>query len=350
MKFKLKKLVALLVTSFIGVTSICPAFAVESGVISSVLVATEDCDNAKEEFMENIDTVVTLMEMNLGRDSIDMENATIGQPFLIANSDIYIFPVLVDGNIERLIQMTKGNNGNNHFAISEFFADDFNNLSNDTYKIVADENFDVFAVNDEESILINKNTDDEESITEPVMALSDDDLDVVDVKDTFVDLGSIPMPAANGNGKWLSVPVVKQSKNTCWAACMASILNHYGENLTISKILSKTGKSGKANYSEVKDFFALYGYSSTKFNQYSLTFAKIKTEINAGRPIWQAIGTNTRGHAVVIEGYQEKGTGSSNAISIMEPYKGYIVDCNYDSDNSFEYDGNDSHEGLYKIK
>lgn len=352
MKLKLKKLVALLVTSFIGVTSICPAFAAKSEDVSSVLVETEDCSTAKDEFMEDIDTVITLIKMNLGRDNIDISNAAIGQPFLVANSNVYIFPVLIDGKIERLIQMTEADSENNYFAISHFFADNLNNLSNDTYKIAADENFDVFAINDEEAVLIDKNTDNEESIIEPVMSVSDEDLDTVDVKDTFVDLGSIPALAAdpvvdaNGSGEWLFIPIVKQTENTCWAACMSSIMKYHGDNVSLSQILSKTGRYGTADSSEVKEFFSIYNYSSVKFGSSSLTFDNIKTEIKAGRPIWQAIS----GHAVVIGGYQEKGTGRYNAISIMDPYKASIVDCSYLNNNTFSYYERPSHEGLYKIK
>lgn len=358
MKFKLKKIVALLVTSFIGVTSICPAFAAEPETASSVLVETEDCSNAKDEFMENIDVVTNLMEVNLGRDGIDMTNTTIGQPFLVTNSNVYVFPILIDGNIERIIEMTKSDNGNNYFAISEFFADNINNLSYDTYRMVADEAFDIFAISDDESVLINKNKDDDESITEPVMPLSDDKLDIVDIKEEFVDLKTIPMTVATGNGKWLGLSVLGQSENTCWAACMSSILKHYGKNVSVDNILKITGKANctgndrKADYDEVKNYFYdYYNYSSTKFNQFELTFSKIKTEINAGRPIWQAIGYNIGGgHAVVIEGYQEKGSSKYNTVSIMDPFYKRVVDCNYVNDNSFSYEQRDSHEGLYKIR
>ncbi len=41
----------------------------------------------------------------------------------------------------------------------------------------------------------------------------------------------------------------------------------------------------------------------------------------------------------------------------MEPYKGYKVDCSYldttegeNHKNSFKYEGNESREGLYKIR
>jgi len=361
MKFKLKKLAALLVTSFIGVTSICPVFAAESETVSSVLVATEDCSEAKDEFMEDIDIVANLMEINLKRDGIDLSSATIGQPFLVSNSDVYVFPVIIDGNIERMIEMTKKDNGNNYFAISEFFSDNIDNLPNGTYKMVADEVFDVFAISDDESILVNKYKD-EESITEPLMPLSNDELDVVDIKEEFVDLENIPMTIenveANGNGRWLGVPIIKQSEETCWAACMSSILKHYGENVSLNDILNVTGKGNytgddrRADYREVMEYFdKYYGYSSTDFNQYALPFSKIKTEINAGRPIYQAIGFQVDGgHVVVIEGYQERGTARYNAISIMDPYSTRVVDCNYYDDNSFSYDRRDSHEGLYEIK
>ncbi len=290
----------MLVTSFIGVTSICPAFAAESEVVSSVLVETEDCSKAKDEFMADIEMVTMLMEMNLGRDNIDIANASIGQPFLVENSDIYIFPVLVDGKIELLIQMTKDDDGENYFAISEFFADGIDDLSDNTYKIVADEDFDVFAISDNESILINQNKDDEESINDPITALSADESDAVDIKNTFLDLASLPMVAASNvdateSGKWLGVSVVKQSRNTCWAACMSSIMKYHGDNISVSQILNRTGKSGTANSTEVETFFNDYGYSNEGFTQYTLSFSNIKTKIRNGRPIWQTVGTTELG-------------------------------------------------------
>ncbi len=349
---KLKKLTALLIVSVISAVSICPAFASETENISSILIETEDCSDAKDDFMSDIISNTDLIKINLSRDNIDYTNAKIGEPFLINNTNIYIFPVLVNGKIERIIQMTKGDDNNNHYAISTFFADNLNDLSGDTYSVIADEYFDVFAVNSDETVILEESPDSEGNITVPAMPLSINDTEIVDIKDVFLDLNAIPMPAtnANGNGKWLSVPIIKQSRNTCWAACMVSILNYHGENLTVSKILSDTGESGAADTSEVKSYFSDYGYSSTMFNQYSLSFSNIKTEINANRPIWQAIGTGTGGHAVVIEGYQEKGSGTYDKISIMEPYDGIITDCSYYSSNYFTYAGRESREGLKNIK
>ena len=133
---------------------------------------------------------------------------------------------------------------------------------------------------------------------------------------------------------------------------MASILNYHGENLTVSKILSRTGKTSFANTLEVQTFFTYYGYSSEIVNQRELTLSKIKTEIKAGRPIWQALGKEGKkvGHAVVIEGYQEKGTARYNEISIMDPYYPKIVDCKYEDNSTFAYEGLDSHEALSRIK
>ena len=349
---KLKKLTALFITSIISMLSISPSFADEAENSSSILIKTEDCSEAKNDFMTDIISNTDLIKINLSRDNIDYTNAKIGEPFLINNTDIYIFPVIVDGNIERIIQMTKGDDNNNHYAISQFFADNLNNLSNGTYNIIADEYFDVFAVNSDKTIILEENPDTDGGITVPPMPLSITNTETVDIKDVFIDLSTVPMPMAdaNGSGRWLSVPIIKQSRNTCWAACMVSILNYCGENLTVNKILSDTGESGAADTSEVKSYFSDYGYSSTMFNQYSLNFSKIKTEINANRPIWQAIGTGTGGHAVVIEGYQEKGTGTYDKISIMEPYDGIITDCSYYSSNYFTYAGRESREGLYKIQ
>lgn len=349
---KLNKLTALFITTTICISSICPTFANESKTTTSILIETEDCSSAKSDFLANIGTVNSLISINLGRDNIDISNTSIGQPFLINNSDIYIFPVIVNDNIERLIQMTTGDDNENHFAISEFFADELNNLYPDTYVMVADENFNVFAISDENTALISQNESNKSSISEPIMTLSNTVVEPVDIKETFVDLKTMAMPAssANGSGKWLSVPIIKQSKNTCWAACMASILQYHGESVTVNNILSKTGKTGAADYTEVQSYFDDYGYSSTRFNQNALSFAKIQTEINAKRPIWQAIGKGLAGHAIVIEGYQSKGTGSSNTVSIMDPYYATIVDCDFSSSNSFTYSGYTSREGLYKIQ
>lgn len=201
---KLKKLTTLLLTAVIGLTSISSVFAMELETTSSVLIETENCSNAKHEFMADIDTVTNLISINLGRDNINIANVTIGEPFLVGNSDIYIFPVLIDGKIERLIQMTKGDDENNHFAISEFFADELNNLTADTYKVLANDNFDVFAKNDEDITLIYNNANDKD-ISGPLMPLSiEEDKNIADIKDTFIDLSTVPMPlmTATGSGKW----------------------------------------------------------------------------------------------------------------------------------------------------
>ncbi len=257
--------------------------------------------------------------------------------------------LFVNGNIERLIQMTGGKNNNTYYAISEFFSDNMEGLSNDTYKIVADDNFNVFAFGDKNSTLIFKYDD---KVTEPVAPLSMEDTNIVDVKETFLDLNSIPMPIANVKGKWLSVPVVSQGGQTyhCRAACMSSIMKYHGVNVSMEQIVSETKNNGTADHSKVQDYFRDYGFSSTVFNQGSLSFSAVKAEIDAERPLWQALGKSIgNGHAVVIEGYQYKGTHEYDAVSIMDPFDCRIVDCDY-SNNSFEYNSYESHEGLYKIQ
>lgn len=363
MKLKLKKLGAVLVTSLMGITSICPVFAAESEAASSVLIETEDCSNAKEEFMDDIDTIINLLKVNLGRDNMNIEDAVIGQPFLVDNSDIYIFPVLVNGNIERLIQMTKGKNGYNRFAISDFFADELNNLSEDTYEILANDKFDVFAKNEEDINLIYNNSNDED-ISEPLMPLTiEEDKNTADIKDTFVDLSAVPMPlmTATGSGKWNNnFPIVGQGNysKSCWAACMASILKGYGVDTSVDDVLKKTGKTSYQGsyFTEVKGFYKnCFGYSSETFNQYTLKFSDVASEINNKRAIHQELVSDTKGdHAVVIYGYQyaTKNTTTSGIVSLMDPnLKGCRVDCSfYDVDEEFEYNGRTSATGVYKIK
>ncbi len=57
--------------------------AAKSDSTSSVIIETEDCSDAKEKFINDINKVTNLISMNLERDNIDLSDASIGQPFLI---------------------------------------------------------------------------------------------------------------------------------------------------------------------------------------------------------------------------------------------------------------------------
>lgn len=363
---KFKKLTTIFITAIISATMLCPTFAANIDNTSAILIRTENCSAAKKEFLNDIGTVQSLIATNFSRDNISFSDAKIGEPFKIENTNIYAFPILVNGKCERIMEMAQGENGKNHYAISEFYSDKLNDLSSASYAFIADDNYDIIAISNTETVVIDEKTDfisnNENGINIPSLEKNlekiEDDLEVVDISDTFYDLSDVDIYSvnANGSGRWLGVPIIQQEVNTCWAAAMASILQYHGDNITVSNILSYTGKTGQsANYTEVQSYFSHYGYSSTKFNQGSLDFSDIKTEINNNRPLWQAIGKGTAGHAVVVEGYQAAGTDSSNTVSIMDPYYHKIVDCSFDYNSdvggyTFTYYGYTSREGLYKIK
>lgn len=140
-----------------------------------------------------------------------------------------------------------------------------------------------------------------------------------------------PVSASSGFVS-LGVWNVKQSKNNwCWAASSQSVLDHYNIFSVqdgIVKVVKGSVVNKTATVDEVQEGLEAYGLDSSATG--SLSFNKLKGELNSGDPVIAGIVySDGGGHMVVIDGYEEDGT--SKYIEFMDPAKGSHVVKSYSS-------------------
>lgn len=139
----------------------------------------------------------------------------------------------------------------------------------------------------------------------------------------------VVLPYQNVFAAATSVNVVGVSQmysNWCWAACCESIFcGPLGRNISqtdvVRDIMGPYLPNASASDWQIANAFYDYGYSCTTYNRY-LTFAAVKDEINAGRPIIAhlAFRNSFVGHSVVVCAYDTR--GGINYIWYMDPHTG----------------------------
>ena len=133
----------------------------------------------------------------------------------------------------------------------------------------------------------------------------------------------------------LNVPDIRQKgKYTCWAACIASIVDyHYGYSLDSTNIVVKAANAGiittgdkGATLTEAKQVLDLYGGRNTKHTSY-LSYNDLVSCINSDCPLWLAginiDNSDDMGHAVVARGYYYDSNTGSKTMYYMEPNSGF---------------------------
>ncbi len=140
---------------------------------------------------------------------------------------------------------------------------------------------------------------------------------------------SVMVISQNASAAATSVNVVgvKQiNSNWCWAACCESIFRgplnaNIDQTTVVRDIMGPYLPDAYASDWQVAKAFADFGYSSITSTSY-LTFAKVKEEINAGRPIFAHLSfrNSTVGHSVVICAYDTR--NGVNYIWYMDPHTG----------------------------
>ncbi|MGM9522477.1 MAG: papain-like cysteine protease family protein, partial [Oscillospiraceae bacterium] len=135
----------------------------------------------------------------------------------------------------------------------------------------------------------------------------------------------------------LAVPsVVQQGTYTCWAACVTSIANYYGQNKTESDVWAYAGITNGNSSTAAKTAtyaasvlssssfgsldYGKYGNSGNFYDNMYLENVITETYYNSS-PIFAVFqGSSAVGHAVVIRGYVTSDT--INTIVYMDPDSG----------------------------
>lgn len=185
------------------------------------------------------------------------------------------------------------------------------------------ENNNIYAYSEDDFIVLKG---DNLSNTTHILAnsrLNEDISKSVDITETLCEFDNIIQTKSTTTRANYQFPAVKQStSNTCWAACMSSVLEGYGIYYTESQITSRLNKANKtAATSEVANYYPNFGLDCEYYGKAN-TYAKIKSIINNNGAIHQAVTDNTTSHAVVIIGYKD--SSDLNSIIYMDPtYGGY---------------------------
>ena len=130
-------------------------------------------------------------------------------------------------------------------------------------------------------------------------------------------------------------PIEQPTPYTCWAACIAMILNYYGTSATVSSVVSDAGvalNTYRLSGQCIDILTNIYGYScgiegSSNGAQYeSLTLYSLRGELFIlSAPIFAgfAVPGESLGHAVVIKGFTNPSSGSAT-MTYIDPADGYI--------------------------
>ena len=347
----MKKKVFMFLLSLTMCSSVLPQVSVFANQISNTEEYTSSINDVIFKQIEDIEDI--LIKNILSDENIVLGDVSIAEPIKIVNTNRYMFPVLNDNEIIKFIEV-ENVEGEYFISIGSFFAEKLNELSNNNYVIFENIDGNIFATDGKQQFLLNndkdtKNTYSNQDFTKEFennfINISSNkviyDINEVQLKNSII---------SQRSGSWnYQYPIVKQSgSQSCWAACMSSILKGLGMNYSENDVLRNANKTNNqtADSSEVKSFFRNYGiYASTGYGP--LTESSLSSEIRNGRAIWQAMYNFTKreGHAVVIYGYENKGT---LWVSIMDPGYGQRYDCLVSS-GRFRYDGKESTEYLYNL-
>jgi len=150
----------------------------------------------------------------------------------------------------------------------------------------------------------------------------------------------IPIPAILGGPAPVSVPVPwrkQEQTQWCWATCMQMVFLHddpatnrtqcqlanaaFGNSGCCQSPSSSLCNNALGIYS-ISAEWSRYGYHSA-YQDSSLSFEAIKTEISAGRPVEIGLKwTNGGGHAVLIVGFEID--GAEQLVIVNDPWRGQV--------------------------
>lgn len=137
----------------------------------------------------------------------------------------------------------------------------------------------------------------------------------------------------------LEIAPLKQARETsCWAACSRMFLAHFGAHYTSDDHIGiKVGLPTDKCQDMSKVLTSLGIFDATDDEDLLAPFAEIKSEIDKGNPVVQAV-TETKikkgadsadGHYVLIIGYDEAG----KTITVIEPSDASVKTVKYSSDS-----------------
>lgn len=327
-----KKMISLLLVLSL-VVGICPAaFAGEANTISV---------DTQSKMLQLL--VSSMAEKELyGLESLDLSSVSIGSAIPtysvsgnnLTPASVQLFPVLSNGQITSIFTVFPDENGEIHAQLSSGMVETLNMyLPNSAPFAIIYDDEGAYLYADSTVTLLCEGAFIEEK-ENLISNLSDDALDNVTVRRVTealaLDVNSfaaqIPAPCVEA-AYYLEVSKVLQTSDvTCWAACIASIVNTVkGTNYPCAKVVQDL--NGGIN--ETKDMdFVINGISSTYGIQYTHNYAPrigsatVIAQLQNGYPFFGGF-VNGLAHMVVIRGINP----NVNTFSVMDPATATYVQC-----------------------
>ncbi|MDL2248423.1 hypothetical protein LJB89_01865, partial [Tyzzerella sp. OttesenSCG-928-J15] len=314
----------------------------------------------KDKINDDKEVLSGALFINLDRRNINSSTVTLGTPFNLINTDTYYVPVISDNEIVTYIEYNKHpKSGEYLISIGEHFGKELSDLENNTlYQMQALENGEVVAISETEEIIRQSSYLDfgtDIDCTDIGMEFKNyNELKYVNIYEPIAEIrlnsNTIERGIFNSQYKY-----IKQGHNTCWAACMASIINVLNnENYNSSDITSIVGhNSGAVLQTQVlpwyKNNFDVQYAEYERNNRCAYSFYRVPLQL--GSAFHQSMAhwsPSIDNHSVVIMGYnytRNNNVYTSQLITIMDPdaNKGGYFDCTWsDTTNTFMHKQYDS--------
>lgn len=283
-------------------------------------------------------------------------DCTLGHYFTVKNTttndDIVYFPVLKNGEIIGLLEISY-NNYEYTSSYSKSFSEELTRLLSEkdgrNYLLLTDGNilqaFDGKATNDIFRFFYS-------DFQSTKMLVSQSEImnysKVITYEDLTTDLYGLCDGAENGTlaydgpkaYKTLNVPIVQQTGPNCWAATCASVINYYnGTTLgadDVGRFINPGNPTAHATWTDMQNAYAHWGISATRTDR--ISFSAVKSSINANDPMHLLIRSATNGHSITLIGYEDcSNTGNGYVLILIEPATGQRRTQLLKSDGNFEY-------------
>ena len=310
--------------------------------MGSAVLAVEN-GRPEQGALENMLPAILGVPSEFGIDAQNIEQLYLGDALMVyekTGSDIEalqakVYPVFLEGQIKGMFTETVNISGEKNYTYGVEFAHELQKYINEYTNVLAlvycEDN--VYAV----------------SSNYPVVCLSDGEKDAIDIFPLQVEdvYGQAVTPlyklsavqhARAAETKTLPIPYVSQRGPTCWAACIASVVNYLtGTSLqTYQVVVTCQPNAPAAGASAAK----VAGYLTNNYNLSSYSsngpvqYENLYWQINANRPMLFSGYRNQSGssslddngrHMVAVYGYYKNLSTEVAQFYYMEPNTGFKV-------------------------
>jgi len=267
--------------------------------------------------------------------SYDLNNITLGKPYVIYNLDetqqdeIYYYPILNSNSEIILTLCITGTTEGWGLSISEEMSDELNSINYLSEEFIFYESADNIVAENSRGIINLSGKANEKCRVYEAKDFKEKRKIIADAISTFVKTDISKIKDLDINRKDKYTPSFSESTTTskicslhnnkgqgsyanCWAAAVATIVNYRnGTNITPTAVCDSLGISYNDGGGIGESQLALSGYdvSYNNLNYYQLPWSSVTSNLDYKYPIYiSAYSSSGDGHAVTVYGYRMIGT------------------------------------------